>query len=33
MDTSKINMMGWKAKINLFDGILKTLNEFNYYEK
>jgi len=33
MDTSKINKLGWKAKINLFDGILKTLNEFNYYEK
>lgn len=27
MDTSKINSLGWKAKLNLKEGISKTLNE------
>ena len=27
MDTSKINSLGWKAKLNLKEGIRKTLNE------
>jgi GDP-L-fucose synthase len=29
MDTSKINKMGWEAKINLKEGIEKTIIEFN----
>lgn len=28
MDTSKINKMGWSAKINLLDGVSKTIKEF-----
>ena len=28
MDTSKINMLGWNAKTNLFDGIKKTVSEY-----
>jgi GDP-L-fucose synthase len=27
MDTSKINKLGWKSKINLQEGIIKTLEE------
>jgi GDP-L-fucose synthase len=27
MDTSKINNLGWKPKINLKEGIVKTLEE------
>ena len=27
MDTSKLNMLGWNSKINLKDGIIKTLEE------
>jgi GDP-L-fucose synthase len=27
MDTSKINNLGWKASINLVDGIRKTIDE------
>jgi len=27
MDTSKLNMLGWKSKINLKEGIVKTLEE------
>jgi GDP-L-fucose synthase len=29
MDTTKINNIGWKAKIDLNEGIIKTINEFN----
>jgi len=29
MDTSKINKMGWSSKINLLDGVSKTIKEFN----
>ena len=28
MDTSKINELGWSAKINLYDGINKTVSEY-----
>ena len=28
MDTSKINNLGWKVKIRLKEGIIKTVNEF-----
>jgi GDP-L-fucose synthase len=28
MDTSKVNNLGWVAKINLFDGIKKTVSEY-----
>jgi dTDP-D-glucose 4,6-dehydratase len=28
MDTSKINKMGWSPKINLLDGVSKTIKEF-----
>ena len=27
MDTSKLNMLGWKSKVSLKEGIMKTLNE------
>jgi GDP-L-fucose synthase len=30
IDTSKINILGWKAKLNLKEGISKTLNEVKY---
>ena len=33
MDTSKINNLGWEAKINLFDGIKKTVLEFSNEER
>ena len=29
MDTSKINKMGWSAKINILDGVSKTIKEFS----
>jgi GDP-L-fucose synthase len=29
MDTNKINKMGWSAKINLLDGVSKTIKEFS----
>ena len=32
MDTTKINNMGWKARINLLDGLKKTIDEFCYFK-
>ena len=29
MDTSKVNLLGWKAKINLVEGLKKTISEAN----
>jgi nucleoside-diphosphate-sugar epimerase len=33
MDTRKIKKMGWEEKVNLKDGIKKTIIEFNNKEK
>jgi len=33
MDSSKINMLGWKPKIELKFGLIKTINEFISYIK
>ena len=30
MDTSKINKLGWQAKINLIDGIKKIVLELSF---
>lgn len=31
MDTTKLNLLGWEPKINLKDGIIKTISEFKLF--
>jgi GDP-L-fucose synthase len=32
MDTRKVNLLGWRPKIKLEDGVRKTIQEFNLFE-